>query len=643
MPNQVGAKLDGRYQIEKLIGEGGMADVYSAKDLLEDREVAVKILKEEFRENEELVRRFKNESRAISVLNHPNIVKVYDVNVSDKVQYIAMEFIDGITLKEYIEQRGEPLTYKETIHFITQILNALQHAHDKGIVHRDIKPQNIMLSEDGSVKRMDFGIARLARSEIHTAADQAIGSVHYISPEQAKGDVTDPRADIYSVGIMMYEMLSSRLPFESDNAVSIAIAQISDEATPLKRVNPSIPDGLCEIVMKAMVKDPRRRYQNALEMLRDIEEFKNDPSVKFEYDYLDDNAQTRYIDKVVNDVKRTASGTSGRNNAKKKKKKKVGLLVPIVAGITLAVVGACAILCWNLFKESGNSLFNEYEDIALPDFTGMQYEEVEKMLKKDPSLNYLRLEPVTEEDNPDIPAGQVIAQNPTSSSEDMKMVKANQRIYLTISRGVTDVKIPELSGMSRAEAVKQILALGLRPYAKAEVNEGVPAGTTIGTVPAAGEYVQNLPDTVVTILISSERRNYERTVPSVVGLSSGDAQRLLSGQDLQLGVQTQVYDGSPEGTILSQNPPQGTVRSIGGQVHVTVSMGPEPGPSIEEQMAMQALADQQAAEAKAKAESDRIASDAAAAAAQAEVDRIAAEQAAAAQQPPAPPAETPPA
>ena len=219
MDNLIGKKLDGRYQLEELIGSGGMANVYKATDLLENRLVAVKILREECRGNEDLVRRFKNESKAISVLDHPNIVKVYDVSVTDKLQFIVMEYIDGITLKEYMEYRAQPLTYKETLHFITQVLAALQHAHEKGIVHRDIKPQNIMLLADSTIKVMDFGIARFSRSENQTMTDKAIGSVHYISPEQAKGDTTDAKADIYSVGVMMYEMLSGKLPFESDSPV----------------------------------------------------------------------------------------------------------------------------------------------------------------------------------------------------------------------------------------------------------------------------------------------------------------------------------------------------------------------------------------------------------------------------------------
>ena len=283
MDNLIGKKLDGRYLIESLIGVGGMANVYKGRDVRTNNAIAVKVLKEEFLGNEELVRRFKNESKAISILDHPNIVKVYDVSVTDQLQYIVMEYIDGITLKEYLKQRGGALTWKEVVHFATQVLGALDHAHSKGIVHRDVKPQNIMLQADGSIKMMDFGIARFSRAQSQTVSDKAIGSVHYISPEQAKGDRTDARTDIYSVGVMLYEMLSGSLPFDGSGTVSIAIMQISEKPKPLAQVAPNVPEGLRQITEKAMEKDPADRYQSAAEMLEAIQAFKQNPSIRFEY------------------------------------------------------------------------------------------------------------------------------------------------------------------------------------------------------------------------------------------------------------------------------------------------------------------------------------------------------------------------
>ncbi len=237
MENYVGKRLDSRYEIHEIIGVGGMSVVYKAYDNVDDRIVAVKILKEEFANDDEFVRRFKNESKAIAVLSHPNIVKVYDVSFGDKIQYIVMEYVDGITLKEYIQKQGI-ITWNDAVYFISQILKALQHAHDKGIVHRDIKPQNIILLSTGEIKVTDFGIARFSRTETRTLTENAIGSVHYISPEQAKGELTDERADIYSLGVVFYEMLTGTVPFEADSAVSVALMQVRDDAKRLPDINP---------------------------------------------------------------------------------------------------------------------------------------------------------------------------------------------------------------------------------------------------------------------------------------------------------------------------------------------------------------------------------------------------------------------
>lgn len=572
----IGKRLDGRYEIHELVGEGGMANVYKGKDLLEHRTIAIKILKDELSNNEELVRRFKNESRAISVLNHPNIVKVFDVSVTNKVRYIVMEYIDGITLKEYIEQRGEPLTYKETIHFVGQVLRALQHAHDKGIVHRDIKPQNIMLLEDGSVKVMDFGIARLARSESHTATDQAIGSVHYISPEQAKGEQTDLRADIYSVGITMYEMLSGKLPFQGDNAVSIAIMQISDDATPLETVNPSVPEGLVAITAKAMAKEPRQRYQSALEMLQDIEEFKRNPSIKFEYDYLTNTEPTRYM-KTVGKPNNQRAAQANRSTAKKntgKKLKKRSLLVPLVGIATLIIVLVSAILCINMFQNSGNPLFGEAETVTLPNFVDMDIEEVKVLLSK-PPYDKLRLQDILYENNPDKPDGAVLSQNPSP-----KGVKANQKLTLTVNSASAMITIPqELIGMDRKQVTEAVQKLGIIPYIVSEEAEGQPIGKVFKTDPPVGGEIENKSDRKLTIYISGEKKDHERVVPQLVGLSSQeDAKNVLAGSDLELGAVSEEWSGDPAGSVIRQSPDVGTKAFPFSSVSIVISKGPEPAP-----------------------------------------------------------------
>ena len=252
MDKYLGKRLDGRYEIHELIGVGGMANVYRCTDTVDDREVAVKILKDEYLNNEEFIRRFKNESKAIAMLSHPNIVKVYDVSFGDMIQYIVMEYIDGITLKEYIDQQGI-IEWKDAIHLTAQILKALQHAHECGIVHRDIKPQNIMLLQDGTIKVTDFGIARFSDKSTRTMTEQAIGSVHYIAPEQARGDATDGKTDIYSVGVMLYEMLTGKLPFDGDSAVTIALMQLQSTPKHPREINPGIPIGLEQITMKAII------------------------------------------------------------------------------------------------------------------------------------------------------------------------------------------------------------------------------------------------------------------------------------------------------------------------------------------------------------------------------------------------------
>ena len=322
MDKYLGKRLDGRYEIHELIGIGGMANVYRCTDTLDDREVAIKILKDEFLNNEEFIRRFKNESKAIAMLSHPNIVKVYDVSFGDMIQYIVMEYIDGITLKEYIERQGV-IEWKDALHLTTQVLRALQHAHESGIVHRDIKPQNIMLLQDGTIKVTDFGIARFSDKATRTMTDQAIGSVHYIAPEQARGDVTDGKTDIYSVGVMLYEMLAGKLPFDGDSAVSVALMQLNEEPKRPREINPSIPVGLEQITIRAMEKEPNKRYTSAAEMLSDIDRFRLNPSIVFDYgsSYVDDQP-TKFVEDKDKDKEMDAAKELEKEKAREEKREK---------------------------------------------------------------------------------------------------------------------------------------------------------------------------------------------------------------------------------------------------------------------------------------------------------------------------------
>ena len=556
MDMYIGKRLDGRYEIEKLIGVGGMANVYKATDLLEHRPVAVKILRQEFLENEDLVRRFKNESKAIALLHHPHIVRVFDVSVSDKVQYIAMEYLDGATLKEYIEQRGV-LSWKETLFFIEQVLGALQHAHAKGIIHRDIKPQNIMVLADGNIKVMDFGIARFARSESHTVTDKAIGSVHYISPEQAKGDVIDAKADIYSTGVMMYEMLTGKLPFDSESAVQVAIKQISDTAAPPRSINPDIPEPLEAITMKAMAKDARRRYQSADEMLGAIEEFKKNPSIKFAYDYLDDNSPTRYIDKVISKAKKTPP-----QGAQKQPKKKRNLTLPILAGMALAFAVGSAILCFLIFSTSG--FFSSKPDVDLQNFVDLNYNDVKSNTEYTENFK-LDVEKVYSATHPE---GQIIKQSPKPP----KKVKQGAKVKIWVSMGTEVVTVPDTAGKTRGEAEKALSKLGLSVLVVPEKSESVEAGKVIRTNPEPGTKLDT--GSEITVYISKAAGEDKVAVPQLINVAStAEARKILESSRLSLGTPIEVESELPQGTILSQDPPAGTEVAVGTKVTVTIRTG----------------------------------------------------------------------
>ena len=577
MDNLIGKRLDGRYSIESLVGVGGMANVYRGTDLKTGNQIAVKVLKDEFLDNEELVRRFKNESKAISILSHPNIVKVYDVSVTDKLQYIVMEYVDGITLKEYLKQRGGALTWKETVHFATQVLSALQHAHSKGIIHRDVKPQIIMLLADGSIKMMDFGIARFSRAQSQTVSDKAIGSVHYISPEQAKGERTDARTDIYSVGVMLYEMLSGRLPFDGDGAVSIAIMQISEKPKPLAEIAPQTPAGLRQITEKAMEKDPDKRYQSAQEMLAAIEEFKRNPSIQFAYEYrsAEDNPE-RNINRVVSNTKPSPKSTSihtgdarrvgtsnpGRSkSAQKKKKASKGFsLLPIFFGMAVAFVIGAAILIYLIFTNSSNLLFSNRADVQVISFVGMTKDE---FLATDYN-NLLRAE--FPEEYSSEPAGTIIRQTPKAG----RTVKEKQRIVLTVSLGTQYVTIPETKNMVAEDAEQTLKDMGLRVTKKPMSDNSVANGAVVYTQPAAGETVEG--DSTVILYVSRSEVSKESQVPSLTGKTIEEARNEVKGLNLSIRTFEQASE-HPAGTVLSQSPDAGSTVRKSSVITLVVSTG----------------------------------------------------------------------
>ena len=561
MENYVGKRLDGRYEIQEIIGVGGMAVVYKAYDNIDDRIVAVKILKEEFLANEEFRRRFKNESKAIAVLSHPNIVKVYDVSYGDRIQYIVMECVDGITLKEYIQQQGV-INYKEAVFFVTQILRALQHAHDKGIVHRDIKPQNIMLLENGAIKVTDFGIARFSRSETRTMTDSTIGSVHYISPEQARGDITDDKADIYSVGVMLYEMLTGKLPFESDNTVSVAIMQLQQDPVKPRDINPSIPVGLEQIVLKAMQKNVNDRYQSAAEMLLDLEEFRRNPSIQFDYDYKN-TEPTKYIPNITGSIKHIDPVEVEDDEEEEPVVK--NRTIPILVGVITALVVVLAVAFGVLFKMgylTGNS------KVKVPNFVGIIYDE-EEFKNKYPNYVF----DVTEKVDADVSPNEIISKTPAKGT---KIDPKKTKIELVIATNAELVEVPDdLIGTDYVTAVTRLNGLGFKIKEK-EVEQkdypGIPAGTVVSINPKGGNKVSVGTSVTLKYVSYDETKEKLVIVPDVSNLDEENAKKVLTSSGFTVSTKSEYSDTVTKGYVIS-NTFKGSKIPSGSNVVITVSKG----------------------------------------------------------------------
>ncbi len=565
MDKYTGKRLDGRYEIHELIGVGGMALVYRAYDTIDDRTVAIKILKDEFLGNEEFIRRFKNESKAIAVLSHPSIVKVYDVSFGDRIQYIVEEYIDGITLKDYLEQQKQ-IPWKEAIHFTVQILNALQHAHQKGIVHRDIKPQNIMLLQDGTIKVTDFGIARFAHSETRTMTDKAIGSVHYIAPEQARGDVVDGKTDIYSVGVMLYEMLTGQLPFEADNAVSVAIMQLQADPRPPREINPDIPEGLEEITLKAMQKNPAQRYQSATEMLEDIAEFRKNPSIRFQYQYFQDEKPTKYID-AINNVRGNTDPAYNDNYEYEEvadtaaKKKNVAPLV--IAGVLAAfLIVAVALGFAALFR--GCQAEQPAEDIEVPNFIGQKAAEIYE--NEEYKKNFVFKEEQKQDSSKEV--GEVLDQSP---AEGMK-VKPGAEITLYVNVGNTMQEIPDLTNYTKEDAEKILQDRNLVPNSIEIVDETVSEGHVVRTDPAKGESVAE--GSTVNLYISGGPEDNTIAVPAeIIGMQLEDARKALTNLGFVVNATPKDDTGKEKGVVVECSPLPGTKLEKNSKVTLVYSSG----------------------------------------------------------------------
>ena len=518
MDQYIGRLLDGRYEILEIIGTGGMAVVYKARCHRLNRLVAIKILKDEFSRDEEFRRRFRAEGEAVAMLSHANIVQVYDVSTSDGANFIVMELIDGISLKEYMEKKGV-LNWKETLHFSLQIAKGLEHAHSRGIVHRDIKPHNIMVLKNGSVKVMDFGIARVMNKS-NTLTKEALGSVHYISPEQAKGGHTDNRSDLYSLGVVMYEMMAGRPPYDGESAVSVAIQHINGGAPLPSAYNPNIPAGLEQIIMKAMALEVRDRYVSATEMLQDMEEFRKNPAIVFDYHTMLDDATRKLpsaglplttAEKKVQartgerpapapqPLPQRRTGTAARpvtsqkdseivsrvqkrNREKQKKKDNERSRVATTAIVICSAVAICAIMLFLIALFNGALLNQEKDTVEVPYLTGGLYSE--SLLEAHPDFN-IRLRPQQYSDSH--PKDEIISQQPTGGTK----VQRGADIWITVSMGPEPevMKLDNFVGADAEEAYKLLDSQGFKPLKKKEASYVYEAGIVTRTDPAADSEV----------------------------------------------------------------------------------------------------------------------------------------------------------
>ena len=593
MDKYIGRLLDNRYEILEVIGTGGMAVVYKARCHRLNRLVAIKILKDDHMEDEEFRRRFHSESQAVAMLSHPNIISVYDVSTSITADYIVMELIDGITLKQYMEKKGV-LNWKETLHFAIQIAKALEHAHSRGIVHRDIKPHNVMVLKNGSVKVTDFGIARVM-SKGNTLTKEALGSVHYISPEQAKGGRVDNRSDIYSLGVVMYEMMSGRPPYDGESPVSVAIQHINGGAVMPSTLNPNIPGGLEQIIMRAMAHDPSGRYATATQMLADLDEFRKDPAILFDYNTPPTDEVTKLPkaptvapEEDVTTAERVARKDSGaqtprppqrRNPSDPRRRRRQQTPSPAptaeeeeeakrnkittIAIISCAAVMVVAILIF-VFVLLGSST-----EVEVPNLVGRVYANLN-------ADNYdFNIKIDQEVYDEEYGAGYIVSHTPGPGESVVK----NGTVYVTVSLGpaVDPVYMPDLAGQERLAALDALknLNMNLKTKVEEQFSETVEAGKVISTDPAATTELAVGQDVILYVSQGLEIKT--SAMPNVVGQKLDTAKKILNSQNLNLDiVVTEVFnDDMEQGLVVSTDPEEGAELKTAQKVTMYVSKGPQ--------------------------------------------------------------------
>jgi len=550
-----GKIIDGRYEIIEELGRGGMAIVYLAKCLVLNRYVAIKVLRPEFRDDEDFIKRFKIEAQSAGNLTHPNIVSIYDVGNEGDFEYIVMEYVEGITLKQYLNAKNT-LPEKEAVDFASQICAGLEHAHKKGIIHKDIKPENILITKEGILKITDFGIAKALNQGTITTGGLAMGSVHYFSPEQARGSYIDAKTDIYSVGVLLYEMVTGKRPFDGDSAISVAMQHIEAEPVKPSMVNPLVGPSLENVILRAMRKDTFDRYQSATQMLIDLKKISVGSGVAPVPAKKPVPASDGVRAKTPAADKRTPAPKKPVPAPKKKKSDTVAIVAGIVAAVALVIT--LAVLYVNVFMSGGKN------EIKAPDFCGLNYEEVIELLEKD---EYKKLNVVLE-DGTDIPEdveGTVAKQSPASG----KKIKNNSKIRLTFSEA--QIEIPALDGRTETYADKKLSDLGFIVKIEDISDEEVAEGKVVKTEPAAGKMAEK--GSEVTIFVSSGVKDKYTRVPNLTGKTEAEAEKLLEEADLILGSTKSVESDKEKGTIVKQSRDAGDRVEKGTAINVEISKG----------------------------------------------------------------------